>query len=83
MTDVNKKGAKDNVKGKGNKERIASKTLVVEELVSCERYSERCGVAFKSSESLTLAHNRLDLDAPCLAVSLFGEEDSGQEGCCV
>ena len=62
------------------KEKIACKALVVEELVSCERYSERCGVALECSETLTLARNRLDLDAPCLAASLFGEEDSGQEG---
>ena len=27
-----------------------------------------------------MAHNRLGPSAPCLAASLFGEEDSGQEG---
>ena len=57
---------------------FACKTLEVGELVSWEKYSELYGVL--GGREAMIAHYRLGPSAPCLAASLFGEEDSGQEG---
>ena len=46
-----------------NKEKIACRVLVVEELVSCERYSEGCSTALERRETLIVARNRLSLGA--------------------